>query len=52
MFALPPKADMVKRGCDVRFVPKADISMPRSTGGNAFIPNNEIWFADGLTNSH
>ena len=110
MFALPPKADMVQRGCDVRFVPKADIStshsqckfaatpmrpaknrykiavlkrtplskeifgplisghfgvselplglfaamagLPRSTGGNAFIQNNEIWFADGLTNSH
>jgi hypothetical protein len=26
MSALPPKADMVQRSCDVRFVPKADIS--------------------------
>jgi len=25
MSALPPKADMVQRGRDVRFVPKADI---------------------------
>src|SRR5262249_48084263 len=25
MSALPPKADMDQRGCDVRFVPKADI---------------------------
>jgi len=25
MSALPPKADMVQRSCDVRFVPKADI---------------------------
>ena len=24
MSALPPKADMVEHGCDVRFVPKAD----------------------------
>ena len=24
--ALPPKADMDQHGCDVRFVPKADIS--------------------------
>jgi hypothetical protein len=24
MSALPPKADMVQHGCDVRFVPKAD----------------------------
>ena len=23
--ALPPKADMDRRGCDVRFVPKADL---------------------------
>ena len=26
MSALPPKADMDQQGCDVRFVPKADIS--------------------------
>ena len=26
MSALPPKADTVQRRCDVRFVPKADIS--------------------------
>src|SRR5262245_26331979 len=26
MSALPPKADMVQHGCDVRFVPKADIN--------------------------
>ena len=26
MSALPPKADMDQHGCDVRFVPKADIS--------------------------
>ena len=25
MSALPPKADMDRRGCDVRFVPKADL---------------------------
>ena len=25
MSALPPKADMDRQGCDVRFVPKADI---------------------------
>jgi len=25
MSALPPKADMDQSGCDVRFVPKADI---------------------------
>jgi hypothetical protein len=25
MSALPPKADMVRDDCDVRFVPKADI---------------------------
>jgi hypothetical protein len=25
MSALPPKADMIHRSCDVRFVPKADI---------------------------
>jgi len=25
MSALPPKADIVEHGCDVRFVPKADI---------------------------
>ena len=25
MSALPPKADIPARGCDVRFVPKADI---------------------------
>ncbi len=25
MSALPPKADMAQSGCDVRFVPKADI---------------------------
>jgi hypothetical protein len=25
MSALPPKADMAQRGCDVRFVSKADI---------------------------
>jgi hypothetical protein len=28
MSALPPKADMVQRSCDVRFVPKADIARP------------------------
>ena len=28
MSALPPKTDMVRRGCDVRFVPKADIRQP------------------------
>jgi len=26
MSALPPKADMTQHGCDVRFVPKADIT--------------------------
>ena len=26
MSALPPKADMDQQGCDVRFVPKADIA--------------------------
>src|SRR6516164_4256670 len=26
MFALPPKADIAQHGCDVRFVPKADIT--------------------------
>ena len=25
MSALPPKADMDQQGCDIRFVPKADI---------------------------
>src|SRR6516225_3199858 len=33
MSALPPKADMDQSGCDVRFVPKADIRLsarPRS----------------------
>jgi hypothetical protein len=25
MSALPPKADMDQHGCDVRFVPKADV---------------------------
>jgi len=35
MSALPPKADMVEHGCDVRFVPKADIGLPnRPFGGN------------------
>ena len=29
MSALPPKADMVQRDRDVRFVPKADISFRR-----------------------
>jgi hypothetical protein len=27
MSALPPKADMDRRGCDVRFVPKADTAI-------------------------
>jgi hypothetical protein len=27
MSALPPKADMDQSGCDVRFVPKADIGV-------------------------
>jgi hypothetical protein len=27
MSALPPKADMDRHACDVRFVPKADISL-------------------------
>jgi hypothetical protein len=33
MSALPPKADMDQSGCDVRFVPKADMGLsaqPRS----------------------
>jgi len=30
MSALPPKADMDQCGCDVRFVPKADISAKRT----------------------
>src|SRR6516164_7020166 len=29
MSALPPKADMDQLGCDVRFVSKADIAVPR-----------------------
>jgi hypothetical protein len=29
MSALPPKADMDQSGCDVRFVPKADITRRR-----------------------
>ena len=29
MSALPPKADMDQSGCDVRFVPKADINLAR-----------------------
>jgi len=36
MSALPPKADIRQRNCDVRFVPKADISRftrsPRQRG--------------------
>jgi hypothetical protein len=28
MSALPPKADMVHRGSNVRFVPEADIAAP------------------------
>src|SRR6516225_4780093 len=28
MSALPPKADMDRRGCDVRFVPKAEVVWP------------------------
>ena len=31
MSALPPKADMRHRECDVRFVPEADIAKPKST---------------------
>ena len=27
MSALPPKVDMEQQGCDVRFVPKADIAV-------------------------
>jgi hypothetical protein len=30
MSALPPKADMVRRGSDVRFVPKADMNAVRT----------------------
>jgi hypothetical protein len=29
MSALPPKADIADRGCHVRFVPKADITLSR-----------------------
>jgi hypothetical protein len=32
MSALPPKADVRQGNCDVRFVPKADISGAHSTG--------------------
>jgi hypothetical protein len=45
MSALPPKPDMVQHGCDVRFVPRADISqLIRSSPGpyrGAFI---KVWY--------
>ena len=48
MSALPPKADLRQRNCDVRFVPKADIRIaaknlairsPRRRGGGMVIPS-------------
>jgi hypothetical protein len=37
MSGLPPKADIRRRDCDVRFVPKADMhrSQDRSAGGRS-----------------
>jgi hypothetical protein len=33
MSALPPKADIAERDCDVRFVPKADVQELRAPAG-------------------
>ena len=39
MSALPPKADMDQHGCDVRFVPKADIGeRQKETGDGPALP--------------
>ena len=37
MSALPPKADMDQDGCNVRFVPKADIRPPAHPWGSSGI---------------
>jgi hypothetical protein len=34
MSALPPKADMARHGCYVRFVPTADIAAPEPERGH------------------
>ena len=37
MSALPPKAEMDRHGCDVRFVPKADIEAPDEQHERSFV---------------